>query len=169
MKWWVFELPTGSTRFNNWPGTIPESINIDQIINAALVTVKEYFQLYGNAVTGFDIEHFKDHIEPTIVNDLIDDATRVIKNCYDNRAEWKIMRELQVDIFPVYEQLLENFYYAVMTRGSFSGMNQLTYFDTYIAWLDRTQFLILEYPSRMSIQGIELDHPWIRDIHLLGA
>lgn len=169
MRWWVFGLPYNSSRASNWPGTIAESINVDQIIGAALATATEYFQLYSKVITGFDIAHFRDHVEPIIVNDLIDDTTRVIKNCYDNRAEWKIMHELQADIFPVYNDLLENFYYAVMTRGSFNGMNSNGDCDLYIAWLDSTQFMIIEYPSRMSLSGIELAYPQLRDLHLLGV
>lgn len=166
MRWRVFKLPDGFNREAYFPGAIQESIRLEQVINAALLSVKEYFHHYP---TLSHLQHFHETPFDTPMESLIEDVTRTIFTQYDDQTAFRqLYADLSKQVAECYDVLKENFYFSVLHSGHFGGINDVAYFDTYITWVDPTNFLLLEYPTTMSLSGVEMTYPWFKDYSLLG-
>lgn len=169
MKWRIFTLPHGFTRGTNFPGNIMESINVESVINCALLSTNEYFSLFKGKENTLDKTHFNEHSLDECMTDITEDLIDVVSSTYDIYSDTTELRKTLCDeIAPCYDKLKEVFHASSVFQGVFEGTSAVESFNTYIFWIDATTFALVEFNERLSLDGILNDFPWIKDYSLLG-
>lgn len=169
MNWRVFTLPHGFTRGCYFPGNIAESIDVEAIINCALLSTNEYFSLFKGKERSLDLEHFNGFSSDNCMTDVTEDLIDTVTTVYDIFNDSNLLRrEICDQIAPCYDKLKELFYTSSIFQGVFSSTADIETFNTYIIWLDYTNFVLLELNEYQSMDGIRDVFPWIKDYSLLG-
>lgn len=169
MNWRVFTLPHGFARGNYFPGTIAESIDVESIINCALLATNEYFSLFKGRDQTLDIEHFNEFSSDSCMTEVTEDLIDTVTTVYDIFNDSNVLRrEICDQIAPCYDKLKELFYTSSIFQGVFKGSSDVESFNTYIIWIDSTNFVLLEFEERRSTDGLLDAFPWIKEYSLLG-
>lgn len=169
MNWRIFTLPHGFTRSSNFPGNIVESINVETIINCALLSTNEYFSLFKGKENTLDNKHFVEHSLDECMNDITEDVIDTVSTIYDHYTDTILLRKtICDDIAPCYDKLKDLFHASSVFQGLFQGSSNVESFNTYIFWIDSTTFALIEFNERQSLDGMLNDFPWIKDYSLLG-
>lgn len=169
MNWRLFRMPDGYTRDSNFPGMLQEGINADSIINCALASIIDYFFYYQNKIAVIDTEHFNAQSSDATMENVVEDLVSNLLALYDPLGNISDIRRVIYDLIPpCYDQIKHMFYTSSIYDGLFKSCSKVESFNTYIHWVDKNTFILLEENERVSIEGIEFNFPFMKDITLLG-